>query len=64
LFRLRRPHRGKLYSTQYLMPGVAVGHGQELYRMSKSGEFGGCSAELKFAVVRVCSDAENPEMRI
>lgn len=64
LLGFRRPQGGEFDSTQYLMPGVAVGHGQELYGMSKSGEFGGCSAELKFAVVRVCSNAENPEMRI
>jgi hypothetical protein len=46
------------------MAGIAIGHGKELDGMSKGHELRGCSTELKLAVIRMCPDAENPELKI
>jgi hypothetical protein len=46
------------------MPGIAVCDGNELDSMSQRYELGGCSTELKLAVVRMRPYAENSELMI
>jgi hypothetical protein len=46
------------------MTGIAVSHGNELDGVSQGHELGGCSTELKFAVVRMRPDGENSELKI
>jgi hypothetical protein len=46
------------------MPSVAVGDSYELDGMFLRGELGGCSTELKLAVVRMRPNAENSELMI
>ena len=54
---------GESGAAQSLVSGVAVGDRKELDGMAGFGKLGGGAAELDVAVVRVCADGDNAQLR-